>query len=53
MSLDDGYIYPTIISITSILENANPNIKYDFYILCSPNLSVNNKKVKSLEKCFN
>ena len=33
MALNDNYIYPTIISITSIIETANQETKYNFYII--------------------
>ncbi len=33
MALNDNYIYPTIVSITSIIETANKETKYDFYII--------------------
>ncbi len=33
MSLDDNYTYPTIVAMTSILENAKEETKYDFYML--------------------
>ncbi len=44
MSLDDKYTYPTIVSITSILVNANSNIKYNFYILHPSRFTIQNKK---------
>ena len=44
MSLDDKYMYPKIVSVTSILENANTNTKYDFYILYPSSFSIQNKK---------
>ena len=54
MSLDDGYTYPTIVAMTSILENANSNTIYDFYILHSSNFpNESKKKLKSLEKKYN
>ena len=50
MSLNNDYIYPTIVAITSILENANYYTKYDFYILHTPNfLSENKNKLKYFE----
>ena len=44
MSLDDKYTYPTIVSITSILVNANSNTKYHFYILHPSRFTIQNKK---------
>ena len=33
MALDDKYVYPTVIAMTSIIETANPTTKYDFYLM--------------------
>lgn len=33
MALDDGYLYPTVVSITSMMKNKNRNIIYDYYIM--------------------
>ena len=53
MSLNNDYIYPTIIAITSILENAYSYTKYDFYILYTSNFLKENKdKLKKLEKKY-
>ena len=52
-SLDNGYTYPTIVAMTSILENAFNRTKYDFYILHSPNfLEENKNKIKNFEKKY-
>ena len=52
-SLDNGYFYPTIVSITSILENAFNRTKYEFYILHSPDfLEENKNKIKNFEKKY-
>lgn len=49
MALDDGYTYPTIVAITSIMENKNPETKYDFYIMHPSEFQEENKeKLKSL-----
>lgn len=49
MALDDEYTYPTIVSITSIMENKKPETKYDFYIMHPSELQEENKeKLKSL-----
>lgn len=39
MTFDENYVYPTLVSMTSIMENSNPNINYDFYLMHTPNLS--------------
>ncbi len=53
MALDDGYIYPTVVAITSIMENANKNILYQFYIMHPTKFSIENKnKLISLEKKY-
>lgn len=33
MSLDDGYVYPTIVSITSAMLNSPPELEYEFYLM--------------------
>lgn len=54
MALDDGYIYPTITSITSIMLNSNNRNKYEFYIMHPQNLLNENKnKLKNLENKYN
>ena len=54
MSLDDTYIYTTIIAITSIMENSYKSTNYDFYIMHSPEFSLENKnKLKKIEKKYN
>jgi len=53
MALDDNYIYPTIVAMTSILENAGEETKYDFYIMHPKEFKDENKsKLKSLEKKY-
>ena len=53
MSLDNEYIYPTIVSITSILENAFKETKFTFYILHPDNFTeINKEKLKSFEKKY-
>lgn len=39
MATDIGYLLPTAITMTSILENAKPTTKYDFYIMVEHKLS--------------
>ena len=54
MSLDDAFTYPTIVSITSIMINSNPNTKYIFYIMHPSEFKIENKnKLKNLEKKYN
>lgn len=54
MSLDNNYIYPTIVSITSIMENSSKENKYIFYIMHPDDFSeINKKKLKSIEKKYN
>ena len=36
MTSDANYIFPTCVTITSVLENSNPNNQYTFYILTAP-----------------
>ena len=43
MSTDSKYVYPTIVSITSIMENSKKDIDYEFYILLSGNVNKNLK----------
>lgn len=51
MALDDGYTYPTIVAMTSMLENRHEGTEYDYYIMHPSNLNEENKnKLKSLEK---
>ena len=53
MALNDEYTYPTLVAITSILENSNPYTKYDFYILHTPDFMIENKiKIKNLKKKY-
>ena len=50
MALDDGYTYPTIVAITSIMENAKSGTNYDFYIMHPGEFSDENKdKLTSLQ----
>lgn len=50
MALDENYVYPTVVSITSAMENSNYKANYDFYIMHTPNLSEESKKIlKSLQ----
>lgn len=49
-STDDNYVLPTIVSITSILENSNKNTKYKFYILVPDDLRNDNSEKLQLIK---
>ena len=55
-ALNNGNVYLTLISITSILENANNNTYYLFYILISKNKTEfsneNKRKLRFLEKKY-
>lgn len=51
MALDDGYTFPTIVAITSIMENSYSYTNYIFYIMHPLKFSIENKKkIQSLEK---
>ena len=53
MAMDDGYTYPTIVAITSIMENAHPKTTCDFYVMHPNNLANENKdKVLSLQEKY-
>lgn len=44
MATDDNYILPTIVTITSIMENSKSTTKYDYYIMLSGEVSKENKQ---------
>lgn len=53
MALDENYVYPTVVAITSAMENSNRRVKYDFYIMHPSNLSEESKKIlKSLQNKY-
>lgn len=53
MATDNNYILPTIVTITSALENSDITDFYDYYILLSGTVSESNiEKVMSLEKKY-
>ncbi len=53
MALDDRYLYPTLVSMTSILETRNKTTKYDFYIMHPGNFELSNKeKLLSFNKKY-
>lgn len=53
MAMDDNYVYPTMVSITSAMENINEGNEYSFYIMHNPKLKDESKeKIKSLENKY-
>ncbi len=53
MALDENYVYPTVVSITSAMENSNRRVKYDFHIMHPSDLSEESKKIlKSLQNKY-
>ena len=38
MATDKNYVLPTVVTMTSMLENAHPSTRYEFYILLSGDL---------------
>jgi lipopolysaccharide biosynthesis glycosyltransferase len=54
MALNDNYIYPTIVSITSIIETSNKETKYNFYIIHPKEFKQSNlKKFNKMGKKYN
>ena len=50
-ALDNAYVYPTLVAMTSLAENAGPKTFYDIYVMINPEFTEENKKVlKSVEK---
>jgi hypothetical protein len=43
VSVDNKFLYPCIIFITSLLENRNPTTYYNIYLLTSPNINFDYK----------
>ena len=53
MATDDNYVFPTIVSMTSILENRNSDTKIDFYMMLSGEVSQESKnKILSLQNKY-
>ena len=53
MALDDNYVYPTIVAITSAMENKNVATEYSFYLMHPNEFKDESKeKIKSLEKKY-
>ncbi len=52
--LDNGYIYPTLVAMTSLVKNAGNNTFYDIYALVSRDFTEENKQILlSVEKNYN
>ena len=52
-SSDNKYIYPTIVSMTSLVSNAGNDTFYNIYILHTPDFTEKNKQfLKTVEKKF-
>lgn len=53
MALDEGYLYPTVVSMTSMLENKNEKSEYHYYIMHPGDFSERSKEIlKSLERKY-
>ena len=49
-ALDNAYVYPTLVAMTSLAENAGKKTFYDIYVMIDPSFKEENKKVlKSVE----
>lgn len=54
MAMDENYVFPTIVAITSVLESRNQNSYYSFYVMHPDSLSEESKdKLLSLHKKYN
>ena len=42
---DNGYVYPTLVSMTSLLENVKNKTFYEIYIMISPEIAKENKQL--------
>ena len=52
-ALDNGYVYPTLVSMTSLAINAGNNTFYNIYVLVSQDFTEENKKIlMSIEKNY-
>ena len=48
---DNRYVYPTLVAMTSLVENAGKNTYYDIYVMLHPEFKEEFKKIlKSVEK---
>lgn len=53
MATDNNYAYPTMVAITSILNNCNPKTNINFYVMLSGDFEQSLKdKIKSFEKKY-
>ena len=53
MATDNNYVYPTLVSMTSMLENKNKDTKLEFHIMLSGKVTGENKeKFKKLIKYY-
>ena len=49
-ALDNAYVYPTLVAMTSLAENAGEKTFYDIYVMIDPSFTKENKNVlKSVE----
>ena len=54
MALDDGYLYPTVVSITSMMKNRDKNTIYDYYIMHPAEFAENSKaKLRAIGEKYN
>lgn len=52
-ALDNAYIYPTLVALESLVDNAKNNSFYDIYVLIDINFSIENIKIlKTIEKNY-
>ena len=50
-ALNNGYIFPTLVAMTSLVKNAGNNTFYNIYVLISPDFTEENKEIiMSVEK---
>ena len=50
-ALDNSYVYPTLVSMTSLAENAGKNTFYSIYVMIGRNFSsLNQKIIKTVEE---
>lgn len=53
MATDKNYVLPTVVTMTSMLENAHPSTRYEFYILISDDLTSEDvKRLKDLASYY-
>lgn len=52
-SLNEKYVYPLIVVLTSILYNSNPDNFFTFYLLLSPDIQEDSlNKISNLKKIY-